>query len=125
MGSAIEHGECLYRGPVKIVAGSTVPNFGFDCRFFPFAGRRRGKLHLRVFSGSTLGVLANLSKTFQGTYFPRGCADFFCDSVLIRASQALPMQVIGGDPKGERDTLALGMADRRIQLVSFRPRAQA
>ncbi len=122
LGNAIEHGEVLYRGPVKIVAGGTVPNFGFDFRYFPFAGRRRGKMHLRVFWGSTLRVLANLRRTFQGTYFPAECADYFCDSVRIRASQPLPFQ-IGGDPKGERQELTLCMADRRVELLTFKAAA--
>lgn len=122
VGEAIEHGDVLYRGPVKIVAGATVPNFGFDFRFFPFAGRRRGKMHLRVFWGSPLGVLFSLRKAFKGRYFPKEVADFYCDSVRIRASEPMPFQ-IGGDPKGERQELTLGMADRRVELVSFKAAA--
>lgn len=124
VGEAIEHGEVLYRGPCKIVAGGTVPNFGFDFRFFPFAGRRRGKMQLRVFSGPTLGVVANLRKTFNGTYFPKGIADFYCDSVHISCSEEMPMQV-GGDPKGTRRELDLTMADRRVEMVSFREKLAA
>ncbi len=122
VGGAIEYGEVLYRGPAKVVAGSTLPHFGFDLRFFPFAGRRRGNMHLRVFSGSTLGVLTHLGQTFKGTYFPKGVADFYCQSVRIRASQPMPLE-IGGDPCGERSELNLKIADRPVELVSFRKAA--
>jgi len=118
-GAAIEYGDVLYRGPAMVVAGSTLPNFGFDLRFFPFAGRRRGNMHLRIFSGSVLGVVAHLRQTFRGTYFPKGVSDFFCQSVRIRASQAMPLE-IGGDPCGERNELNLRIADRPVELVSFR-----
>jgi diacylglycerol kinase family enzyme len=118
-GSAIEYGDVLYRGPAKVVAGSTLPHFGFDLRFFPFAGRRRGNMHLRVFSGSALGVVAHLRQTFRGTYFPKGVSDFYCQSVRIRASQPMPLE-IGGDPCGERSELTLKIADRPVEMVSFR-----
>jgi diacylglycerol kinase family enzyme len=124
VGRAIEYGEVLYRGPARIVAGGTLPNFGFDFRFFPFAGRRRGKMHLRIFAGSFLGVLTHLRKTFRGEYFPEGTFDYFCDSVRIRSDQPMPYE-LGGDPKGTRTELDLGMADRRVQLVSFRGAARA
>jgi diacylglycerol kinase family enzyme len=122
VGHAIETGEVLYCGPAKVVAGSTLPHFGFDLRFFPFAGRRRGNMHLRIFSGSALGVLTHLRQTFRGTYFPKGVSDFYCQSVHIRASQPMPLE-IGGDPCGERSELNLKIADRPVELVSFKKAA--
>jgi len=124
VGPAIEYGEVLYRGPALIAAGSTMPLFGFDLRFFPFAGKRRANMHLRIFAGSTLGVVAHLPRTFRGTYFPKGVHDFYCQSVHIRASEPMPMER-GGDPCGERTELDLSIADRSIELVSFRNRAAA
>ena len=119
IGPAIEYGDVLYRGPAKVVAGSTLPHFGFDLRFFPFAGRRRGNMHLRIFSGSALGVVAHLRQTFRGTYFPKGVADFYCQSVRIRTSRPMPLE-IGGDPCGERTELNLKIADRPVEMVSFK-----
>jgi diacylglycerol kinase family enzyme len=119
VGDPIEYGDVLYRGPAMVAAGSTLPNFGFDLRFFPFAGQRRRNMHLRIFSGSVLGVLTHLRQTFRGTYFPKGVSDFFCQSVRIRSSQPMPLE-IGGDACGERKELSLRIADRPVELLRFR-----
>jgi len=39
--------------------------------------------------------------------------------VHIQASQPMPLE-IGGDPCGERSELNLKIADRSVELVSFR-----
>jgi hypothetical protein len=121
IGDAIEHGEPLYRGPLKIVAVGTVPEFGFKLRFFPFAGQRRGKMHLRLFAGKYRSVLTNLPKVWKGTLFPEGTFDFSCDRVAMRFDQPMPLQV-GGDAKGYREALSLGIADRTVDLLSFNKR---
>jgi hypothetical protein len=121
MGEPIEHGELLYRGPLKIVAAGTVPDLGFKLRFFPFAGRRRGKMHLRLFAGKYRAVLARLPTVWRGELFPEGTFDFFCDRVSLSFDQPMPLQ-IGGDAKGYRDSLNLGIADRTVDLLSFAKR---
>jgi hypothetical protein len=120
-GPAIEHGEPIYRGPLKIVAAGTVPDFGFKLRFFPFAGRQRGKMHLRLFAGKYRSVLAHLPTVWKGEFFPDGLFDFHCDRVSMRFDRPMPLQ-IGGDAKGYRDQLNLGIADRTVDLLSFNKR---
>jgi diacylglycerol kinase family enzyme len=121
IGEAIEHGEVIYRGPLKIIAAGTVPEFGFKLRFFPFAGRRRGKMHLRIFRGSPLSVLGHLPTVWRGEFFPDGTFDYFCDRVSMNFSQSMPLQV-GGDAKGYREALTLGIADRTVDLLTFNRR---
>jgi len=121
VGEPIEHGEVIYRGPLKIVAAGTVPELGFKLRFFPFAGRRRGKMHLRIYRGATLPLLGHLPTLWRGDLFPEGTFDFFCDRVSLSFSQPMPLQ-IGGDAKGYRESLGLGIADRTVDLLSFNKR---
>ncbi len=121
VGEAIEHGEVIYRGPLRIIAAGTVPELGFKLRFFPFAGRRRGKMHLRIFRGSPVAVLGHLPSLWKGEFFPDGTYDFFCDRVSMSFSESMPLQV-GGDAKGYRDALTLGIADRTVDLLTFNRR---
>lgn len=121
VGEPIEHGELIYRGPLKIVAAGTVPELGFKLRFFPFAGRQRGKMHLRLFAGSYRSVLGRLPTVWKGELFPEGIFDFFCDRVSMAFDQSMPLQ-IGGDAKGYRESLSLGIADRTVDLLSFNKR---
>jgi diacylglycerol kinase family enzyme len=119
VGDLIDPGQLLYRGPCKIVAAGTVPHLGFKVKFFPFAGRRRGMMHLRIADPPPLhSLLAHMPSIWRGTYFPPGTHDFFCDRVKIRFSRPLPYQV-GGDAEGSRDEVSFGMAKRSVELVSF------
>jgi hypothetical protein len=119
IGAPIDPGELLYRGPCKIVAAGTVPHLGFKVKLFPFAGRRRGMMHLRVADPPALhSVLAHLPSIWKGTWFPPGTHDFFCDRVEMRFSRPLPYQV-GGDAEGTRDQVCFSMAKRSVELVSF------
>ncbi|MHB1844552.1 MAG: diacylglycerol/lipid kinase family protein [Deltaproteobacteria bacterium] len=112
-------GEVLYRGPVNVLAGSTVPNFGFNFKFFPFAGKERGKMHLRVSRVPVLTVVRNLPEVWRGSYSnEEDCFDFLCDKVCVRFDRPMPFQ-IGGDAEGYREKVCFGIADRTVDMVSF------
>ena len=119
LGRPLERGELLYRGPCNIAAGSTVPNFGYGFKFFPFAGQERGKMQLRISRLSAARVLANLPSIWKGRYSNEDdCFDFLCDRVSLRFDRAMPFQ-IGGDAEGYREKVSFGIASRPVDMVSF------
>ncbi|HZX42865.1 MAG TPA: diacylglycerol kinase family protein, partial [Myxococcaceae bacterium] len=77
-GQAIEEvapGALLYRGPAMMVAASTIPFYGYALRMFPFAGRRKGHLHLRLGTVNPLAAVANLRAIWRGEWFPKTIHD--------------------------------------------------
>jgi diacylglycerol kinase family enzyme len=111
-------GEVLFRGKTMMVAAGTVPFYGFELRMFPFSGKRRGMMHLRLADIGAPRILANLPKLWAGTWFPEGMHDFHAREVNIRFERPMPLQ-IAGDAEGYRDSLQLGMAKDPIELVDF------
>lgn len=118
LGEPIEPGGLMFRGKLMMAAAGTVPNYGFDLKMFPFAGRRRGMMHLRLGALSAALVVANLPKLWQGKWFPKGMFDFHAREVTIRFDKPMPFQV-GGDAAGLRHEVKLGVADEQIELVDF------
>jgi diacylglycerol kinase family enzyme len=111
-------GEVLFRGKTMMVAAGTVPFYGFELRMFPFSGKRRGMMHLRLADIATPRILANLPKLWAGSWFPEGMHDFHAREVNIRFERPMPLQ-IAGDAEGYRESLNLGMAKEPIELVDF------
>jgi diacylglycerol kinase family enzyme len=119
IGKAIEPGEVLYRGPANVVSGSTVPNFGFDFKFFPFAGKVRGKMHLRISKLPATKIVGNLASIWKGKYDnTEDCFDFLCDRVCVKFDRPMPFE-IGGDAEGYRDKVCFGIAPEPVEMVSF------
>jgi diacylglycerol kinase family enzyme len=121
IGRDIEAGETLYRGPCKIAAVSTVPNYGFGFRAFPHALRAPGRFQLRVTAIGVPKILANLRTLWRGGPAPAGILDFHCDKIAIRFDREMPLQV-GGDAEGYRREVMFEMAERPLQLLDFRAR---
>lgn len=111
-------GEVLFRGKTMMVAAGTVPFYGFELRMFPFSGKRRGMMHLRLADIAAARILANLPKVWAGAWFPEGMHDFHAREVNIRFERPMPLQ-IAGDAEGYRESLHLGMAREAIELVDF------
>lgn len=111
-------GALMYRGKSLMAAASTVPCYGFDLRLFPFAGRRRGTMQLRVGDVSPSDVLFNLPQIWRGSWTHPGVHDFQASQVHIRFNRPQPLQ-IGGDGEGYRENLTLGMAPEPIELLDF------
>jgi diacylglycerol kinase family enzyme len=118
-GRPIERGEILYKGPCKIAAAGTVPNYGFGFQIFPHALRSPGKFQLRLTAMSVPRILANLRTLWTGGPAPKGVHDFHCEKVLIRFDRDMPLQ-IGGDAEGYRREVVFEMAERPLELLDFR-----
>jgi diacylglycerol kinase family enzyme len=118
VGAAIKPGEVLFRGPVNLCAAGTVPYYGYELRTFPFAGKRRGMMHLRLANLSAAKALANLPKMWAGTWFPREVLDFHAADVRVSFEKPMPLQV-AGDALGERQNLRIGIAKESVELADF------
>jgi len=110
-------GAELYEGPLNFAGAGTSPFFGYEIKMFPFAGRRRGMMHLRLAAANAPSVLANLAKFWKGQWFPEGIHDFHLRGATIHLERPMPLQ-IGGDGEGYHRELELGMADP-VELIDF------
>ena len=119
VGSPLGPGSVLYRGPALLAAASTVPCYGFNFKLFPFAGTRRGMMHLRIVDVSIPSILKNLYPSiWSGRWFPEGLHDFLCDDVELRSDHKVPFQV-GGDAEGYRDYARFSMWKESVELIDF------
>ncbi len=119
VGPAYGPGAVLYRGPAMMAAASTVPCYGFNFKLFPFAGQRRGMMHLRVSAVPIAKIIPNIYPgLWNGTWFPEGLLDFFAEDVEIRSDRKIPFQV-GGDAEGYRDAIRLNMWKSSVELLDF------
>jgi diacylglycerol kinase family enzyme len=111
-------GAMLYRGKTVIAAAGTVPFYGYELKIFPFAGKRRGMMNLRLGTVPTTSILANLPGLWQGTWFPEGLHDFLAKDVTLKFTRPMPFQV-SGDAEGYRDEVHFQIAPEPIELVDF------
>src|SRR5258705_309071 len=121
VGRDIERGEVIYRGPCKMAAAGTVPNYGFGFQVFPFALRSPGRFQLRLTAIGVPKLLTNLGTLWRGGPPPAGILDFHCDKVLAKFDREMPLQV-AGDAEGYRREVLLEMAERPLELLDFRAR---
>jgi len=121
VGGDVERGEILFRGPCKIAAAGTVPNYGFGFQIFPHALMAPGRFQLRLTAIGVPKILANLRTLWRGGPAPAGIYDFHCDRVLIKFDREMPLQV-GGDAEGYRREVIFEMAERPLELIDFRAR---
>lgn len=113
-----EPGATLYKGPVMMAAAGTVPFYGFELKMFPFAGKRRGMMNLRLGTLPATSILANLPKLWQGQWFPEGLRDFLVKDATIKFDRDMPFQ-IAGDAEGYRNEVRFQMAPEPIDVVDF------
>ncbi|MBI5546688.1 MAG: hypothetical protein HY901_22625 [Deltaproteobacteria bacterium] len=119
IGPAFGPGAVLYRGPALLAAAATVPCYGFNFKLFPFAGTRRGMMHLRVANVPIPKIIPNIYPgLWNGTWFPEGLLDFFAEDVEIRTDRKVPFQV-GGDAEGYRDDVRVSMWKSSVELLDF------
>ncbi len=108
----------LYEGPVSVGAASTVPEWGYGFRAFPFAGAKPGLINVRIYDGHVLDAAKSVVSLWRGSH-TRGMHDFFASAVRMRFSRPMPFQ-IGGDAMGERDEIVLRAAKETVRVVDWR-----
>jgi len=126
VGRPVPPGELLYEGPMRLCALSTIPYYGYGFRMFPFAEDRPDRMQLRVSTIRPHEFLYHLKEIWRGEYQNPACLfDFLVERVALEFEPAAPLQA-GGDSRGERARLDVGLCPTPIELVDFYapPRAE-
>lgn len=113
-----EPGDVMYRGPLMMAAAGTVPFYGYELKMFPFAGKRRGLMNLRIGALPPTSILANLPRLWNGTWRPDGLKDFLVKDATIKFSREMPFQ-IAGDAEGYRSEVHFSVSPEPIEVVDF------
>ncbi len=116
-GATIEAGRVLWSGACTLVAGATIPFFGFGLKMFAFANAEAGKFHLRCGDAGLFEILRNAPAAFRGEYFSEHVTDFLCDRVAIELDRETAVEA-GGELLGRRTRIELGLTDP-VTLVSL------
>jgi diacylglycerol kinase family enzyme len=111
-------GEVLWEGACTLVAGATIPFFGFGLKMFAFAGTRDGRFHLRCGDSGLFEILRSTPAAFRGEYFSESVSDFLCDRVDIELDREAAVEA-GGELLGRHRHVELAIAPP-ITLVSLR-----
>lgn len=102
-------GEVLWKGACTLVAGATIPYFGFGLKMFAFATTRHDRFHLRCGDTSLFEILRSAPAAFRGEYFSEHVSDFLCDRVAIELDQETAIEA-GGELLGRRNHVELAMS---------------
>ena len=107
-GRSFPKGEERWRGQCTLVAGATIPYFGFGLKMFAFAESRRDAFHLRCGDAGLFEIMVNTPAAFRGQYFSDHVTDFMCDRVVIELDRESPIEA-GGELLGRRTRLELSL----------------
>jgi diacylglycerol kinase family enzyme len=118
VGAEIPRGETIYAGPVRMLAFSTIPYWGFGARIFPYADERQDRFNLRVVNFGSIAAVANLKKIWQGTYHTDRMHDFLVERMVVHCEKPTPVQ-IGGDVLGVRQEIRAELTQRPIRVVDY------
>jgi diacylglycerol kinase family enzyme len=108
-GREVAAGDPLWRGACTLIAGATIPFFGFGLKMFAFATARRDRFQLRCGDVGLLEIVRGTPAAFRGEYFSDRVRDFLCDRVAIELDVEVPIEV-GGELLGRRRRVELGLA---------------
>lgn len=107
-GARVASGAQLWSGACTLVAGATIPFFGFGLKMFAFANADTGKFHLRCGDAGLFEILRNTPAAFRGEYFSDHVTDFLCDRVAIELDRETAIEA-GGELLGRRSRLELSI----------------
>ncbi len=109
-GATVATDQRLWEGACTLVAGATIPYFGFGLKMFAFASSRMDKFHLRCGDAGLFEILRNTPAAFRGEYFSKHVTDFLCDRVTIELDEESAIEA-GGELLGRRRTVELSIGD--------------
>jgi len=116
-GRSLPMGEELWRGQCTLVAGATIPYFGFGLKMFAFAESRTNAFHLRCGDAGLFEIMVNTPAAFRGQYFSDHVTDFMCDRVAIELDRESPIEA-GGELLGRRTRVELALGTP-IEILSL------
>jgi diacylglycerol kinase family enzyme len=116
-GKTLPAGSVLWNGAVTLVAGATIPFFGFGLKMFAFAGVHAGRFHLRCGDVGLFEILRNTPAAFRGEYFSDNVRDFLCERVAIELDADAAVEA-GGELLGKRRRVELAIG-RSVTLVAL------
>lgn len=118
VGAEIARGEVIYAGPVRMLAFSTIPYWGFGARIFPYADEREDRFNLRIVNFSSIAAITHLRQIWQGTYRTDRMHDFLVERMSLHCERPTPVQ-IGGDVLGVRQVICAELTKRPIRVVDY------
>ncbi|MBC7978836.1 MAG: hypothetical protein H7138_27955, partial [Myxococcales bacterium] len=107
-GREVAAGEVLWRGPCTLIAGGTIPFFGFGLRMFAFSHVRRDRFHLRCGDGTLLEILRHVPAAFRGEYFSEHTRDFLCERIAVELDAESPVEA-GGELLASQRRVEIGL----------------
>jgi diacylglycerol kinase family enzyme len=110
-------GAVLWQGACTLVAGATIPFFGFGLKMFAFAGAQSGKFHLRCGNAGLLEIMRNTPAAFRGDYFSENVTDYLCDRISVKLDRDAAIEA-GGELLGRRNHVELAIGTP-ITMVSL------
>jgi diacylglycerol kinase family enzyme len=116
-GREVAAGDVLWRGACTLIAGATIPFFGFGLKMFAFAGARSDRFQLRCGDAGLLEIVRRTPAAFRGEYFSDRVHDFLCDRVAIELDAESPIEA-GGELLDRRRRVELALAPP-VTLVSL------
>ena len=108
-GRQVATGEVVWRGACTLIAGATIPFFGFGLKMFAFAGARSDRFQLRCGDAGLLEIVRRAPAAFRGEYFSAHVHDFLCERVAIELDTESPIEA-GGELLARRRRVELGLA---------------
>lgn len=102
-------GQVLWTGSCTMVAGATIPFFGFGLKMFAFASTRNDRFQLRCADAGWFEVMRSVPAAWRGEYFSEHVSDFLCDRVSIELDQETAIEA-GGELLGRRNHVELALS---------------
>ena len=99
----------IWTGGATLVAGATIPFFGFGLQMFPFARARPDRFQLRCADPGFIAALRAVRPAFRGEYFSEHTRDFLCDRVEIELDEAVAIEA-GGELLGRHRRVELALS---------------